>query len=157
MIDLYGNSIENNYIDPKKIILLDLNYTLISNSGKCYGRYPERIYQQRYEKELIDMVKDNYVILITARPGVYKDATLEHIEERTGFVPDESYWNTGVGNKGMSPPNLKEYWLNNEIFPKHGDDPQKYYAIESNSQTRAMYKRLGIHSNRKQEIMAKYK
>ena len=152
MYDLYGNPIKNDEIDPSKIILLDLNYTLISNSGRCSGPYPERIYQQNYETELLDMIKDNYVILITARPERYKDETLKHIKQKTGFEPDESYW-----NRGMTPPEIKQYWLTNEIFPKHGDDPRSYYAIESNSNTRRMYSQNGIKSNRKQEIMAKYK
>lgn len=151
MKDLYGNEFKNIKIDKSKIILLDLNYTLIRNAGKCHARFPDRIKQHKYERELIDMIKDNYVILITARPEKYKEATLKHIEKTTGFVPDDSYW-----NRGMTPPKIKEYWLDNSIFPEYGDDPSLYYGIESNPLTRAMYKRKGIKSNRKEDIMAKY-
>lgn len=152
MKDLYGNELKNTKINPEKIILLDLNYTLISNSKNCWGSYPKRIYQQKYETELIDMIKENYVILITARPEKFKEETLAHIKKLTGFEPDESYWNWD-----MTPPEIKEYWLKNAIFPKHGNDPKLYYAIESNANTRRMYAKNGIKSNRKQDIMAKYK
>ena len=152
MIDLYGNKLENDKIDNNKIILLDLNYTLVSNSPNCYGPYPKRIYQQKYEQELLDMIEDNYVILITARPEKYKEETLAHIKKLTGWGPDESYW-----NRNMTPPEIKQYWLTNKIFPEHGTDTSKYYAIESNANTRRMYTRNGIKSNRKQDIMAKYK
>lgn len=157
MIDLYGNVIKNDVIPEDKIILLDLNYTLISNSQQCYGAYPKRIYQQKYETELLDMIKNNYVILITARPEIFKEETLKHIKKLTGFVPNDSYWNTGYGKQGMQPHILKEYWLNNAIFDKYGEDPSQYYAIESNHLTRKMYKKYRIKANKKQDIMAKYK
>ena len=75
----------------------------------------------------------------------------------TGFEPNDSYWNTGYGKQGMQPHILKEYWLNEAIFKKYGDDPYDYYAIESNHLTRAMYKSYGIKADKKQDIMAKYK
>lgn len=135
-------------IPKDKIILLDLNYTLISNSRTSGGRYPGRIFNQRYEKELIDLIRDNYVILITARPYKFSHVTLRHIRELTDFVPDEHYWNFG-----LQPPQLKEYWMINEVLKRHGDDPEKYLAIESNPSTRAMYKRLGIEAYPKQDFI----
>lgn len=134
-------------IEKDKIILLDLNYTLItrptSNTG---GRYPGRIYSQEYETELIDLIKDNYVILITARPYKYSYKTLAHIKEKTGFVPDESYWNFDRHDPHV----IKEIWMKNEIIPKHGDDMTKYLAIESNENTRRMYRKMGVKARRKQ-------
>lgn len=135
-------------IPKDKIILLDLNYTLISNSKESFGHYPSRIYKQKYEEELIELIKDNYVILITARPYKFSYETLRHIKETTGFEVDEHYWNFG-----FQPPQLKKYWMEHEVLPKHGDDPSKYLAIESNPKTRAMYKKLGIEAAPKQDFI----
>lgn len=135
-------------IDKDKIILLDLNYTLISNSRESFGPYPSRIYRQKYETELIELIKDNYVILITARPEKFSAESLDHIKDTTGFVPDESYWNFG-----LEPHELKEYWMKEEIFKKHGDNPNKYLAIESNPRTRRMYKKLKIEARPKQDFI----
>jgi len=142
------SSVNKRKIPKDKIILLDLNYTLVSNSKTSGGRYPGRIFNQRYETELIDLIKNNYVILITARPYKYSYFTLRHIKELTDFVPNEDYWNFG-----LQPPQLKEYWMLNEIFNKHGDNPSKYLAIESNPKTRAMYKKLGIEAYPKQKFI----
>ena len=151
MKDLYGNDLKDVEIDPTKIILLDLNYTLISNSWTNTGSMADRIPREKYETELLEMIKDNFVILITARPVKYKEETLKNIKRKTGFTPNDSYWNIG-----MEPPKIKEYWLNEAIFPKYGDDPSQYYGIESNPRTRSMYKKYKIKSDRKEELMAKY-
>lgn len=89
-----------------------------------------------------------YIILITARPEQYKDETLTHIKKLTGFTPNESYW-----NHNMTPPEIKEYWLKKAIFPKHGEDPTQYLAIESNSLTRAMYQKYGIKAHPKKHYI----
>ena len=50
-------------IDKDKIILLDLNYTLISNSWKIKDdKYPYKILNRQYELELVEKIKDNQVI-----------------------------------------------------------------------------------------------
>jgi hypothetical protein len=63
-------------------------------------------------------------------------------------VPDESYWNIG-----MNPPELKKYWLKNKIYPEHGKDSSKYFAIESNPKTRRMYKKEEIVAYPKEKII----
>ncbi len=136
-------------IDKNKIILLDLNYTLIANSKEIWN-YPldKKIASQKYEMELIDLIKDNYVILITASPDKRSDKILNDLKEKTGFVPDESFWNFG-----KEPPELKKYWMEKEIIPQHGDDMEKYLAIESNPKTRRMYKKLGIEARPKWDFI----
>ena len=116
-------------IPKDKIILLDLNYTLI---------------------ELVEKIKDNYVILITATPYEKSFDSIKHIEENTDLKIEESYWNF---NK--SPPELKEYWLKKAVFPSHGEDPSKYLAIESNKDTRAMYAKYGIEARPKWDFIEK--
>lgn len=54
---------------------------------------------------------------------------------------------------GLQPPELNEHWMLNEVFNKHGNNPDKYLAIESNPKTRAMYKKLGIEAYPKQDFI----
>ncbi len=136
-------------IAKDKIILLDLNYTLIANSKEIWN-YPleKKIKSQKYELDLIELIKDNYVILITASPYKRSHKILRDIKEKTGFEPDESYWNFGG-----QPPQVKKYWMENEVIPQHGDDVDKYLAIESNPATRRMYKKLGIEARPKGDFI----
>lgn len=141
-------------IPKDKIILLDLNFTLVSNSYETKGPYPSRIDKQKYEESLINLIKDNYVILITARRERFKDKTLDHIKKLTGFIPDETYWNwdDSIPPK-LKPPEIKKHWMKTEVIPKHGDDMDKYLAIESNKDTRKMYNELGIEARPKQHFI----
>ena len=52
--------LENKLEIPKdKIILLDLNYTLISNSWAIRNdEYPDKISNRQYEQELVNKIKD---------------------------------------------------------------------------------------------------
>ena len=136
-------------IPKDKIILLDLNYTLISNSKEIWN-YPleKKIKSQKYELDLIELIKDNYVILITASPYKRSHKILRDIKEKTGFEPDESYWNFGG-----QPPQIKKFWMENEVIPLHGDDMDKYLAIESNPATRRMYEILGIEARPKGDFI----
>ena len=136
-------------IPKDKIILLDLNYTLIANSKEIRTMpLDKKIKSQKYETELINLIKDNYVILITASPYRRSYKILRDIKEKTGFEPDESFWNFG-----RQPPALKKYWMENEVIPQHGDDGDKYLAIESNPATRRMYKKLGIEARPKGDFI----
>ena len=143
--------LENKLEIPKdRIILLDLNYTLISNSWKIrYDKYPKKILNRQYEQELVNKIKGNHVILITASPDYTSSDSLKHIEENTDLSISESYWNFG----NQSPPELKENWLKKAVFPKHGDDPSKYLAIESNEDTREMYAHFGIEARPKSDFI----
>ena len=142
--------LENKLEIPKdKIILLDLNYTLISNSWKIRNdELPQKIFNRQYEHELVNKIKDNYVILITASPYETSFDSLKHIEENTDLKIFESYWNFG-----KRPHELKEYWLEKAVFTTHGDDPSKYLAIESNKDTREMYARFGIEARPKSDFI----
>jgi hypothetical protein len=126
------------------IILLDLNYTLVGNSPK-FGTVPppmrKRMESEKYRKWLIEMVKPHYVILITARPDSWREATLARIQEQTGWSPQEAYFDEGITR---TPPAIKRDILLTRIFPKHGRD--SLLAIESNPKTRNMYFALGIPS-----------
>ena len=136
-------------IPKDKIILLDLNYTLISNSWKIrYDKLPQKVYNRQYEQELVNKIKDNYVILITASPYSTSFDSLKHISENTDLKIAESYWNFG-----KRPPELKEYWLKKAVLPTHGANPNKYLAIESNKDTRKMYAKYGIEARPKSDFI----
>ena len=136
-------------IPKDKIILLDLNYTLISNSWAIrFEKFPDKINKREYERELIELIKDNYVILITASPYETSYDSLKHIEENTDLKIDESYWNFK-----KRPPALKKYWLEKAVLPQHGNDLDRYLAIESNPKTREMYAGFGIEARPKGDFI----
>ena len=136
-------------ISPDRIILLDLNYTLISNSWDIrHDRLPQKIYNRKYEHALVDLIRDNYVILITASPYYTSFDSLKHIEENTDLKIAESFWNFG-----KRPHELKKYWLEKAVIPTHGDDFSRYLAIESNERTRRMYEGFGIEARPKGDFI----
>lgn len=125
----------------KKICLLDLNYTLVKNQAttRMIRPFSKRMEAEEYRLDLIEAVKDDYVIIVTARPDYQMAQTLANIEKKTGWMPDEVYFN----DINATPPVFKEKALNKDIFPLHGVEAE-YYAVESNPLTRSMYARYGI-------------
>ena len=126
------------------IYLLDLNYTLVSNSAP-HGTHPQpmhkRMETELYRKWLVDMVRPHKVILITARPDRWMEPTLDRIKAITAWEPMDAYFDDGATR---TPPAIKRHILLNKIFPKYGRG--EYYGIESNPKTRDMYATLGIPS-----------
>jgi len=122
----------------KTIILLDLNYTLVSNSEKKAAPFTKQIEREVYRRELIDLVKPHYTILITARPARYRALTLAHIVDSTDWYPDESYFN----NMNLPPHLFKKRMFIDGIQSNHSKD--RFLAIESNPKTIAEYKKLGV-------------
>lgn len=135
------------YLNMKKngqIILLDLNYTLVSNSRENRFKRPfqNKIKNEEYQSWLVDLIRDEYVILITARPDYQKELSLENISRKlAGWKPHEAYFN----ELDQRPPSCKERILNEYIFPMLGEDAP-YFALESNPQTKRMYKKYNIPS-----------
>lgn len=132
----------------KRICLLDLNYTLVGNQMETRHLQPfaRRMEAEEYRRDLIDAVKEDYVIIVTARPDHQMHQTMENIRRKTGWQPDEWYFNDINGE----PPAFKESALRRFIFPKHGPhmgpEGTFYYAVESNPRTRAMYARYEIQA-----------
>lgn len=79
----------------KKICLLDLNYTLVGNQAETRMLRPfsRRMEAEEYRRDLIDAIKDDYVIIITARPDYQMRQTMENIRRKTGWQPQEWYFN----------------------------------------------------------------
>lgn len=126
----------------ERIILLDLNYTLVANQlqTRMIRPFSARLKAENYRKDLIESIKDNRVIIITARPSYQSAQSLENILNKTGWRPMEAYFN----DLNLDPPSIKESILKRFVFPKYGNDGNTYFAVESNPRTRAMYARYGI-------------
>lgn len=128
----------------RPIILLDLNYTLVSNSYKNRNirPYQEKIRKEEYREWLIDLLRELYVIIITARPDYQKINTIKSFKDKlNGWMPDEMYFQ----EENDKPPEAKEKLLKKYIIPRHGLDGD-YLAIESNPKTKEMYKTYNIPS-----------
>ena len=80
------------------------------------------------------------MIIITARPKYQEQQTMANIKKKTGWQPAEYYFN----DSDSEPPVFKRSALQRFIFPKYGDNGTTYYAVESNPNTRAMYRKYGI-------------
>lgn len=126
------------------IYLLDLNQTLVDqNRDDPHIRpFELQIECEKYRQELVEELRGKYVILLTARPGKYKAQTLAHINALTNWQPDEAYF----AEINSYPHLKKEHLLRKYVFKKHGKDGEKYFGIESNPKTRAIYANYGIHS-----------
>jgi hypothetical protein len=132
--------------DSGAVVLLDLNYTLVANQaetarlgGADFGR---RLAYERYREWLHDFLRGRRVILITARPARYREATLARIDSLLGWRPGEAYFN----EHDLPPALCKQEVLLRAIFPRHGRpaDGARYVAIESNPRTAVMYAGYGI-------------
>ncbi len=132
------------------IYLLDLNYTLVENSENKVKPFTEQIEQEVYRADLIERLRGEKVIMITARPRMHTEQTLKHIKETTDLVLMD-YW----FNVGLMPPAAKHKAMIDYVFPKYGNDPTQYFAIESNPKTRAMYANLGIKALPYEDFMNK--
>lgn len=126
----------------KKICLLDLNYTLVCNQAetRLLRLFARRMEAEAYRLDLLAAVKDDYVIIITARPDYQARQTLANIKRKCGWLPQEWYFN----DLNAEPPQFKQSALQRFVFPKHGTDGAQYYAVESNPRTRSMYAKYGI-------------
>ena len=126
------------------IYLLDLNYTLVSNSPRKkedrISPFIKQIEQEEYREWLVDLLRPHQVILITARPEKYLEVTLERIKSKLDWKPMATYFN----EIGKVAPISKKHSLETYIFPTYGKEG--YFALESNPQTRGMYKKYGIPS-----------
>lgn len=126
----------------EKIILLDLNYTLVANQRqtRMIRPFSARLKAEEYRKDLIEAIKNNRVVIITARPSYQGSQTIENIFRKTDWRPEEAYFN----DLNLDPPSIKESILKRFVFPKYGNDGKQFFAVESNPRTRAMYARYGI-------------
>lgn len=135
----------------QKIYLLNLNYTLVENQKGTRNLRPfsVRLEKEEYRKDLVDAIRSDYVIIITARPDYQGKESLENIMCKTSWNPQEAYFN----DINAEPPDFKESALLRFVFPKFGTSGEQYFAVESNPKTRAMYKKYGIEAMTYEEFI----
>jgi hypothetical protein len=133
----------------KPIILLDLNYTLVGNSENKKAPFIRQIEQEEYRRDLIDLVRPHFVVLITARPDKYRTITLNHIKTQTNWQPQEAIFNnTNLAPHLFKPKAIKEMLATKEY--NSTNDGRIFYvlkgmiAIESNPRTIEAYKKMEI-------------
>ena len=130
----------------KKVCLLDLNYTLVKNQKETRLLHPleKRMAAEEYRTDLIDKIKKDFdlVLIITARPDCQREATMENLRKKTGWLPDGVYFN----KLNLEPPACKERALYEYVFPMFEGEDVEYFGIESNPNTRAMYEQHKIAS-----------
>lgn len=126
------------------MILLDLNYTLVGNSKSIYPYTRESIEAERYRLPLIQALRGEFVILITVRDRKWQELTLECIKKHTGWQPDDVWFAPHFEYGGAPATKLKG--LHSYVFPKYGNNPKDYLAVESNPKTRLMYNENGIRA-----------
>lgn len=125
------------------IVLLDLNYTLVANSDQKATPFERQLANEVYRLWLVELLRPERVILITARPERHRSATMARIGRMTGWAPMLAVFNRW----GAAPPVAKGHALREVIFPAFGQpDVAKYVGIESNPATRGVYRNLGIDS-----------
>lgn len=131
--------------DGLNICLLDLNFTLVSNQAESRFLRPfaKRLEHEEYRADLTEAIRQDYVIIITARSDYQMRRTMENVFKKTGWKPDEVYFN----DIDAEPPVFKESALQRFVFPKHGGDTLRMFAVESNPRTRTMYHRCCIEAN----------
>lgn len=122
--------------------LLDLNQTLVDREKDAPRIRPFelQIECETYRQWVVELLRNEYVILMTARPHKYKWATLERIEALTNWQPQEAYF----AEIRSYPHVKKEQLLRRYVLPKYS--PTELFGIESNPKTRAVYARYGIAS-----------
>ena len=79
----------------KNICLLDLNYTLVGNQAdtRMLRPFSRRMEAEEYRADLIEAIRDDYVIIVTARPDYQMKQTMANIKRKTGWQPQEWYFN----------------------------------------------------------------
>jgi hypothetical protein len=122
------------------IYLLDLNYTLVANSENKRSPFIHQIAAEIYREALVERLQGERVFLLTARPAKYETATLASIKAKAGWQPERAFFNS----YGLPPPIAKQEMLK-KIMPEF--PREKFFGIESNPATRAMYARHGIESS----------
>jgi hypothetical protein len=128
-----------------RIVLMDLNVALSSNFKEMrYHNFETFVKEvEEYRDWMVELLRNEYVVLITARDTKWGKTTLNRIWDTQKWSPNHAMFND-TGISGADAHLVKKHQVLNKVFPIYGDNPKQYFAIESNSRTREMYSSLGI-------------
>lgn len=120
---------------PKRIFLMDLNVALSASFAEMkHHSFIEFITsEETCQLWLIDLLREEYVIVITARDIKWKEQTLKRIFEGSGWNPQEALFND-TGISGQKAPEIKKAAMEKYLLPTHGEGAN-YLAIESKAST----------------------
>ena len=141
-----------------RIILMDLNVALSSNfraSTKGFADKEKGLSAfggwiigeggEQYRQWMAELLSDEYVILMTARHKQYEQLTLDALAAKCQWQPQAQCFRRPEW-KEQPPHVVKQTYLDEIVLPEWGetmkaDGTPRYFAIDSNSSSRAMYKR----------------
>lgn len=133
----------------KNICLLDLNYTLVGNQAdtRMLRPFSRRMEAEEYRADLIEAIRDDYVIIVTARPDYQMKQTMANIKREDRLAAPgvvlQRHQRGASGLQGERPPGASSCPGTAHRTAREG---AHYYAVESNPKTRAMYARFGIEA-----------
>jgi hypothetical protein len=128
-----------------RIVLMDLNVALSSNFKDMKRHSMETFVKEveEYRTWMVDLLRPEYVVLITARNIKWGIPTMKRIWTTQKWLPNEALFND-TDISGSEAPLIKKHQLIHKVMPRHGDNMNIYYAIESNPRTREMYSSMGV-------------
>lgn len=128
-----------------RIILMDLNVALSANFKEMRKHNFETFVKEveTYREWMVDLLRPEYVVLITARNIKWGVPTLNRIHQLTNWTPNEALFND-TDIPGSKAPLIKKKQFLDRVVPRHGENLGQYYAIESNPRTREMYSSIGV-------------
>lgn len=96
----------------KNICLLDLNYTLVGNQAdtRMLRPFSRRMEAEEYRADLIEAIRDDYVIIVTARPDYQMKQTMANIKREDRLAAPgvvlQRHQRGASGLQGERPPAL---------------------------------------------------
>lgn len=138
-----------------KLILCDLNMTLSANMREvmaaAFGGRPRRPFGEvvkrveAYRPDLIRWLVEAQdagwsVELFTVRDIRWKQDTLLNLAERTGFAPQDAWFND-TGRSGKHAADVKRVLLERAVRTRR---PDLLFAIESNAAVHRMFRECGV-------------
>lgn len=147
LFDLAPASTPTSQHPDGRVILMDLNVALSSNFHliRHYRMSDFVSHVEEYRQWMVDLLRPEHVVLITARSTRWRDATLRRIRQQTGWEPQHPVFND-TGIPGSRAHDVKRALLETHVFPRYGGDVDRYLAIDSNWRTRQMYAQFSIRA-----------
>lgn len=134
--------------DPTRVVLLDLQGTLVIRGDGKPAYYPPHTRSETYRPQTVGVAElaadaGAHVAIVTVRDHRWADETLLNLLKVADWQPDSAWFRT---ISGMSAPAWKRHVVVDLLAPLFGDSPRRYLAVESNQDTIAMYQQLGIEA-----------